>query len=74
MPTLLVKSNEVEASHACKIEKIPEDDLFYLRSRGLDKNFATYILIESKVKNIFSFLESQDFYEDFVEKTLEKIF
>ena len=37
IPALLVKSNEVEASHACKIEKISEEDLFYLRSRWIDK-------------------------------------
>lgn len=74
IPTLLVKSNEVEASHACKIEKISEDDLFYLRSRWLDKNHASFVLIESKVKNIFSLIEKQDFYEDFVNEVLEKIF
>lgn len=74
IPTLLVKSNEVEASHACKIEKIPEEELFYLRSRWIDKKSATYVLIESKVKNIFSFLEKEEFYEEFLEKTLAKIF
>lgn len=74
IPTLLVKSNEVEASHACKIEKISEEDLFYLRSRGMDKTFASYVLVESKAKNIFSFLEWQDFYEDFVNDVMEKIF
>lgn len=74
IPTLLVKSNEVEASHACKIEKISEEDLFYLKSRWLDKSFASYILIESKVKWVFKNLENQDFYEEFVEDILKKIF
>ncbi|ATU05720.1 hypothetical protein BKN14_04785 [Candidatus Gracilibacteria bacterium HOT-871] len=74
IPTLLVKSNEVEASHACKIEKISEDDLFYLRSRGIDKKSAVGILIEAKLKNIFKYIEKEDFYENFLEKIWKEIF
>lgn len=74
LPTLLVKSNDVTASHACKIEKISEEDLFYLRSRGLDKNSASYLLIESKVKNIFKNLEKEKFSEDFIKDIMKKIF
>ncbi len=74
IPTLLVKSNEVEASHACKIEKISEDDLFYLRSRWIDKKSAVWILIEAKLKNIFKYIEKEDFYENFLEKIWKEIF
>lgn len=71
---LLVKSNEVEASHACKIEKISEEDLFYLRSRWIDKQNASFILVESKVKNIFKNMENEEIYPDLIEKILWKIF
>ena len=71
IPALLVKSNEVEASHACKIEKISEEDLFYLRSRWIDKQNASFILVESKVKNIF---KNEEIYPDLIEKILWKIF
>lgn len=74
IPALLVKSNEVEASHACKIEKISEEDLFYLRSRWIDKQNASFILIESKVKNIFKNMENEEIYPDLIEKILWKIF
>ncbi|RKW23385.1 hypothetical protein D8B46_03465 [Candidatus Gracilibacteria bacterium] len=74
IPALLVKSNEVEASHACKIEKISEEDLFYLRSRGIDKQNASFILVESKVKNIFKNMENEEIYPDLIEKILGKIF
>ncbi len=74
IPTLLVKSNEVEASHACKIEKISEDDLFYLRSRWIDKKSAVWILIEAKLKKIFKYIEKEDFYENFLEKIWKEIF
>ena len=74
IPALLVKSNEVEASHACKIEKISEEDLFYLRSRWIDKQNASFILVESKVKNIFKNMENEEIYPDLIEKILWKIF
>ena len=74
IPALLVKSNEVEASHACKIEKISEEDLFYLRSRWIDKQNEYFILVESKVKNIFKNMENEEIYPDLIEKILWKIF
>ena len=74
IPALLVKSNEVEASHACKIEKISEEDLFYLRSRWIDKQNASFILVESKIKNIFKNMENEEIYPDLIEKILWKIF
>ena len=74
IPALLVKSNEVEASHACKIEKISEEDLFYLRSRWIDKQNASFILVESKVKNIFKNMGNEKIYPDLIEKILWKIF
>ena len=74
IPALLVKSNEVEASHACKIEKISEEDLFYLRSRWIDKQNASFILVESKVKNIFKNMENEEIYPDLIEKIRWKIF
>ena len=74
IPALLVKSNEVEASHACKIEKISEEDLFYLRSRWIDKQNASFILVESKVKNIFKNMENEEIYPDLIEKILWKLF
>ena len=74
IPALLVKSNEVEASHACKIEKISEEDLFYLRSRWIDKQNASFILVESKVKNIFKNMENEEIYPDLIKKILWKIF
>lgn len=33
IPSLLVRSNDVAAGHAARIERIPEDKLYYLRAR-----------------------------------------
>lgn len=40
VPDLEIKNNEVECSHAASLSYIPEDQLFYLMSRGLTKTQA----------------------------------
>jgi len=75
IPTLLVRSDDVKASHACKMERISDEKLFYLRSRGIDKENALSVMIEAKIKSLFlciSMLDN-DFYEELIEETLEKI-
>ena len=75
IPTLLVATNDVEASHSCRMEKISDDKLFYLRSRWVDKENALKIMIEAKIKNLYRCLSMYDnkFYEEVLEKILKKI-
>lgn len=72
VPTLLVRSDDVEASHACKIERINDDELFYLRSRGLNRNDSLNIILESKIKVIFSCLSMIDkwFHQELLENII----
>lgn len=75
IPTLYVETNDMEAGHACRVEKISDEKLFYLRSRGLGRENALAIMIEAKIRNIFAWLESidADFYETLLEEILETI-
>ncbi len=75
IPTLLVETNDVEASHSCRMEKISDEKLFYLRSRGVGKENAMRMMIEAKIKNLYKCLEMYDseFYEEILEKILQKI-
>lgn len=75
IPTLLVRSDDVEASHACKIEKISEKKLFYLKSRGIDEKNAYILLLEANVKSMFSCLSMIDniFYESLINKIVYSI-
>ena len=59
IPTLYVATNDIEAGHSCKMERISDDKLFYLRSRWIWKLNALQIMIESKIKNLFSDLEKK---------------
>lgn len=57
-PTLLVASDDIDASHGCKMEKISDEELFYLRSRGVDKNNALKMLLEAKIQVLLSGVEA----------------
>jgi len=46
IPNLQISQNEVKCSHAATISSIPEDQLFYLMSRGLDRAKATEMIVE----------------------------
>ena len=45
-PILLIDENDVEANHSALIGKFSEEELFYLMSRGIDKESALNLLIK----------------------------
>ena len=75
IPTLLVRSNDVNASHSCKIERISDEKLFYLRSRWIWKNNALNMMIDSYINELFSGLEIfyKKFFDNFINWILKKI-
>lgn len=74
-PTLLVRSNDVKAWHGCNIEKISDEKLFYLRSRGMQREDALLMMVQSYIETIFSDLENtqKEYHDEIVEKILEEI-
>jgi Fe-S cluster assembly scaffold protein SufB len=56
----------VSAGHSARVERISEEKLYYLLSRGLDKKIATTLLLESMVGSLFYRLKniSEALYED----------
>ena len=75
LPTLLVHSNDVKASHACNMERISDDKLFYLRSRGLPREDATILMLEGYIAKTFERLGEVDeiLYNTLKERILERI-
>lgn len=75
LPTLLVHSDDVKAAHACNMEKISDDKLFYLRARGLPKEDATVLMLESYIAKIFGELEQQheELFMSVKERILERV-
>jgi Fe-S cluster assembly protein SufD len=56
IPELRVASNDVKARHACSVERVSAEALFYLRSRGLSAEAATASLLSARISEIFSHL------------------
>lgn len=50
-PKMMVDTNEVEANHLVTIGAFNKEELFYLRSRGLNEDRAKKILIEAFLKH-----------------------
>lgn len=53
VPELEILTDDVKCSHAASVSKIPEDQLFYLASRGVSRAEAKKLIVEG-------FLESQN--------------
>ena len=66
VPALRIHSDDVSAGHATRVERISEEKLYYLLSRGLDKKQSTTILLESMVGSLFYRLKniSETLYDD----------
>lgn len=75
IPTLLVRSNDVKASHACRIERISDEKLFYLRSRWIWRDNALFMMVESYITSMFICLSMVDdiFYKELFENIIKKI-
>lgn len=75
IPTLLVESNDVEASHSCKIEKISDEKLFYLRSRWIKKEDSISLMLKAKIIDLFKCISMLDnnFYEKLILNILKRL-
>ncbi|MBI4117890.1 MAG: SufD family Fe-S cluster assembly protein [Parcubacteria group bacterium] len=54
VPSLEIHANDVKAGHAGKIAHIPEESLFYLKSRGLSEVQAFSLFIEGVLSHFTS--------------------
>ena len=51
-PFMKIKENEVQVQHEATVEKIGEEKLFYLTSRGIDKAAAEGILVNGFIEPV----------------------
>jgi len=52
LPMLDVKSNDVTASHGCRIDKVDPDKVFYMMSKGVAPKDANRLIVEWYLNNI----------------------
>ena len=52
LPSLEIEADQVRCSHAATLRTITDADLFYLRSRGLEKDAAKDLLVEAFLADV----------------------
>ncbi len=60
VPSLEVLANDVKAGHAATVGKVNEEDLFYLLSRGIDKQSAEQLLVLGFFEDLLMKIECVD--------------
>lgn len=58
-PELLIYADDVKCSHGATVGELDPDQLFYLRSRGLDETAAKGLLVEAFVAEVFDGLDDE---------------
>lgn len=73
LPQLLIDENDVEASHATTVGQIDENQMYYLQSRGLNKNEATQLITLGALMPIAEVLTDAQLKEQMKEKIEAKV-
>jgi Fe-S cluster assembly protein SufD len=59
IPSLIVKTDDVSASHGGTVGEVDEDLVFYMRTRGITREEAIRILIEGFFEPVISLFEDE---------------
>jgi Fe-S cluster assembly protein SufD len=72
IPGLEIEANDVRCTHAATVARIDEEQLFYARSRGLDRAEAERLLVGGFLGVVSGRLEDEPFLHDAVSGALER--
>lgn len=64
VPLMLAHEDDIEGNHACSAGKLDPDIIFYLMSRGINKEEAESLIIESKFAGAIDKLKDDDLKEE----------
>ncbi|HTA36970.1 MAG TPA: SufD family Fe-S cluster assembly protein, partial [Solirubrobacteraceae bacterium] len=63
IPSVLVSSDDVSASHGGTVGELDEDAIFYMQTRGLDRASAVRVIVEGFFEPLISQLEDEPLEE-----------
>jgi Fe-S cluster assembly protein SufD len=72
IPGLEIEANDVRCTHAATVSKIDPEQLFYIRSRGIDQEEAERLLVGGFLGVVSGRLEDSPFLHDAVASALER--
>ncbi|MDY7081556.1 MAG: SufD family Fe-S cluster assembly protein, partial [Halobacteria archaeon] len=64
-PRLEIDNNDVRCSHAATVGQIDEEELFYMKSRGLDEETVKQEIIRGFFEPVFGELPFSDLEDEF---------
>jgi Fe-S cluster assembly scaffold protein SufB len=70
-----VHSNDVSASHGCKIERLDDKKLFYAMSRGLTREQSVALFVDAYIGRLFGDIDVTqcDRYDMVIDKIYERL-
>ena len=63
-PWLEIYADDVRCTHGTTVGRLDEDSLFYLRSRGIDRDAARAILVRGFASEVLTDLPIEELRED----------
>ncbi len=63
MPCLEIKTNDVKAGHGATVTNFTDEDLFYLRSRGVDVKTAKQLMVTGFLESVLANCPNEAFLE-----------
>ena len=67
-PILEILADDVKASHGATTGRIPEENIYYLESRGLDKEEAKVLIVEGFFEELLSKIHDQQIAQEVRDK------
>lgn len=62
-PELEIENNDVRCSHAASVGQIDENEIFYLQSRGIDRELAKQLIVKGFLEEVLSRVVREDVRE-----------
>jgi Fe-S cluster assembly protein SufD len=73
IPSLIVKTDNVSASHGGTVGELDEDQIFYMNTRGLPRSEAVRILVEGYFEEVVQRLEDEGLQELVRRRIVDKL-
>jgi Fe-S cluster assembly protein SufD len=72
-PKLIINNHDTEASHSATVGQIDQEDLFYMRGRGLPEQDATNMLVEGFFVPVLEEVEVDELRDDLEDRISDRL-
>jgi Fe-S cluster assembly protein SufD len=72
-PILEIESNQLRCTHGATVGRLDENQIYYLRARGLDEMQAKQMLIEAFLEPVLARIKVESVYKEFAELVHNKV-